>query len=56
MAELDSIKEVVNHAAMQAATAVMMALRDAKAGSWPTTAVSHREPQKQRHSGTVLVN
>ena len=33
----------------------MMALRDVEAGLWLTNATSHREPQQQRHSGSVLV-
>ena len=55
MTESHNIKEVVNQAAMQAVMAVMMALRDTAAGSQLTTAVSHRKPHMQRHSGLVLV-
>ena len=54
MAESRNIIEVVNQAAVQAATVIMMALRDAQAGFQPTTAVSHRVT-KQRYSGPILV-
>ena len=55
MTESDNIKEVVNQVAMQAVVAVMMALRDMEGGSQMTTAVTHREPQGQRHSGPMLM-
>ena len=32
-----------------------MALREAKAGPWLTTMGHHREPQRQRDSGPLLV-
>ena len=47
--------KVVNQEAVKVLTAEMMALGDAEAGPLPTTAVSHREPDKQRHSGPILV-
>ena len=34
--------------------AVMMALSDVEAEPLLNTAVSHREPQRERHSGQVL--
>ena len=49
MAESDSMKEVINHAAVWAATTIMMALREAKPQL--TTTVSHTQPQAQRHGG-----
>ena len=54
MAELEGIKEIVNQVAVQAATAVMITLRDADAEPQPTTTASHTEPQRQRHSGLIL--
>ena len=54
MAESVEIKEMVNQTAIQLATAVMMALRDTYARPLPTTTASHREPQRQWHSGTIF--
>ena len=45
---------MVNQVVIQAATVVMMALRDTEAGPWLATVVS-RELQRQRHSEPVLV-
>ena len=45
-AESEGIMEIVNQVAIQAATLVMMALRDVEAGPWVTTVASHREPQR----------
>ena len=45
----------MNHAAVLAVMVVMMILKDVVAGTQPTTVVRHREPQKQRHSGPILV-
>ena len=42
--------------AVQAAMAVMMALRYTEAVPKLTTVASHREPQGQRHSGPILTN
>ena len=55
MAESESIKDIVNQVAAQATLVVMMALRDAEARPWPTTAVSHRGLQKLRKSGSILI-
>ena len=55
MPESEDIKEVVNHVAVQAVMAVIVVLRETEAGPWPTTAVSHREPQRQMHSGLIIV-
>ena len=55
MAKSQNVKEVVNQVAIEVAVAVMMALGDAGAGHWLTTAASHREPWRQRHNGPVLV-
>ena len=55
MVESDDIKEVVNQVAVQVAMVVMMVLRDTEAGPQPTTTASHREPQKQRYTGPILV-
>ena len=41
MAASEGIKEVVNQAAVQAATAVIMAPRDVEAGPQLTTVASH---------------
>ena len=54
MAESENIKEVVNQAAIQAAVAVIMVLRDVEAGHPLTTVASNRKPQRQRHSQSVL--
>ena len=54
MAELENIKEVFNQAAVQAAMVVIMTLRNAEVGPWPTTAESHSEPQKQIHNGPIF--
>ena len=53
MAESQSIKEVVNQAAIHAAMAVMIVLRYTDAGPQPPTVVSHRKPQRQRHNGPI---
>ena len=37
MADSESIKESVNHVAMQAVTAVIMAFRNTGTGLWPAT-------------------
>ena len=55
MAESEGIKETVNQLAVQAATSVMMALRDAKKGPQPNTMASHGALQRQRHSEQILV-
>ena len=55
MAESENTKEVVNQLAVQAAMVVMTVLRDTEAGSQLTTMMSHREPQRHKHSGPVLV-
>ena len=34
----------------------MMVLRDTVAGPWQTTMASHKEPQRQRYSGPILIN
>ena len=54
MAESEGIKEAVNQVAIQVATAVMMALRYAKARPQLTIVVSI-ESQRQKHSRLVLV-
>ena len=47
MAKSENIKEVVKHMAIQAATAVVMAMRDAKVGPWLTTVASHNRAQME---------
>ena len=37
MADSDSIKELINQAAVQAATAVMVVFRDTETGPWSAT-------------------
>ena len=54
MAESDGIQEIVNKAAIQVATAVMMVLRDADSGTQPATTASLREPQRQRNGTPAL--
>ena len=46
MAESEGIQAIVNQAATQTATAVMMVLRDANAGSQPATIVCPRKQQR----------
>ena len=53
MAESEGIKEIVNKVTIQAATVVMMPLRDMEARPYTTIAASQREPQKQGHSRTI---
>ena len=48
MAESEGIRELVNQAAVQAATAAMMVLRDVEAGPQLTTRASHRKPERER--------
>ena len=45
MAESESIKEIVNQMAMQAATVVMVVFRDADVKPQPNPTGSQREPQ-----------
>ena len=54
MADYESIKEIENPVAMQAATVVMMAFRDTETGPQPATAPNQQEIQRQRHGGPVL--
>ena len=55
MGESESIKEVVNQLAIQAAKAVIMAFRDADAGPPPTPNTKpERKPQRQSHVESVL--
>ena len=54
MTEAEGMKVIENQVAIQAASAVMMALWDAEAGPWLTTMASHRQPQRNRHSKPVL--
>ena len=54
MAELENIKAVVNHMALQTAIAVKRALIHAKAEPQLPTVASHKEPKRQRNIGTVL--
>ena len=53
MAESECMKEIVNQAAIQVAAPVIIALRNAEAGPWPTTMASQRESQRQSQSGTI---
>ena len=51
MAKSDSIQEVVNQAAIQVATVVMMTLRGVAAGPYLSQAANLRDPQQQRQTG-----
>ena len=55
MTESENINKVVNQVDIWVVMVVMMTLRDAEAESQPATAVSHTEPQTQKHSGPILV-
>ena len=54
MAISEGIKEMVNQAAIQTATAVMMAFGDTNTRPQTTPTVSHKELQRQGHGGPVL--
>ena len=54
MADSDNIEEIVNQAAMHAATAVMMAFKDTETGPWLATIPNQWEKQSQRNRGLVL--
>ena len=54
MPNFESIKEIVIQAAMQAATAVIMAFRDTETGPWPVRTPNQWENQRQRNGGLVL--
>ena len=54
MVEYEGTKEIVNQAAVQMATVVMMAFKDTDTVPQPTLKTSHREQQRQRHGGPVL--
>ena len=47
MAGSESIKEIVNQVAIQAATAVMMAFRDTEMGPWLATTKNQQQVQRQ---------
>ena len=53
MAGSEVIKEIVNHIAIQAATAVMMVFKDADTEPKPSPMVTYRVPQRQRYSGAI---
>ena len=55
MAETEGIKDILNQSAIQPATLVMAALRDAEAGSQPIALATHRKLQRQRYSRPILV-
>ena len=50
----ESIKEIVNQVAVQAATAVIMAFRDTEIGHQPATMPDQSENKRQRNGGLVL--
>ena len=54
MADSASIKEIVNQVAVQAATVVMMAVRDTETVPLPATTSNQLETQRQRHGGPLL--
>ena len=54
MAESESIKDIVNQAAKQADTVVMMAFKDTDTGPWPAIMPSQCQNQRQRDGGLVL--
>ena len=53
MANSESIKEIVNQVAIQAATAVFMAFRATGTGLWPGTPQKQQETHKQRDRGLI---
>ena len=55
MGESEGIQEVVNQAAIQVATVVMMTLRGVAAGPYLAQAANLREPQQQRHGRLALI-
>ena len=54
MVESKEIQTVVNQAAIQAATAIMMMLRGADAKSQLASVANLREPQQMRHGRPAL--
>ena len=54
MANSGSIIEIVNQAAVQAATVVMMAFRDSETGHQPATMPIKQNNLRQRYVGMVL--
>ena len=54
MAESEGFQEVVNKAAMQAVTVLMVALRGMDVGQYLAPIANLREPQQQRHGWLAL--
>ena len=54
MADSESIKQIINQVAIQAAMAAMMACRDSDTISQPATTRNQQETQRQRHWGLIL--
>ena len=54
MEDSESIKEIVNQVAMQAATGITMAFKDTDVALWPATMLNHYENQRQINRGLVL--
>ena len=54
MAESEGVQEVVNQAAIQEATVVMMVLRSMHAGPYLASTANLGDPQWQRHSKLAL--
>ena len=54
MAYSESIKEIVNQVAVQAATAVMIAFRDTETGPWPAVMTNQWENQRKNNGGLAL--
>ena len=54
MKDSESIKEIVNQAAMQTATVVIMTFRDTETGPQPAPLQNQWESQRQKHSGLML--
>ena len=54
MADSACIKEIVNQAAVHAATLVMMAFRDTQTGPQPATLQNQWKTQRQRNGGLAL--
>ena len=54
MANSESIKEIMSQVTVQAATTVMMPLRDTEMGSQPPTMQIQQETQRQMKGGLTL--
>ena len=54
MADSESIKAIINHLAVQAATVVMVAFRDTETGPQLATTRNQQETQRQQNGGLVL--